>query len=229
MRARANTVALAAVALFTIAALPFPSASASSASRQPACTITGTPGNDMLQGTGAADVICGGAGNDVLVGAGGDDVLIGGAGKDVLIGGAGKDVLIGGPGNDKTYAADLPSQSLNITYDDSLPAGTKIQWKEINACVISDPDQWQDVLPQDSSREVSWTPQAEGCQRARADILYTAQITIGNQAPMALDVKALYYFQGGGGLTCTPKDPRLACVAHLDGHDVSGTVLISLK
>ena len=65
------------------------------------CTITGTPGADLLFGTPGRDVICGLGGNDVLDGNGGNDVLKGGAGADLLNGGDGNDVLYGGLGNDK--------------------------------------------------------------------------------------------------------------------------------
>jgi hypothetical protein len=65
------------------------------------CTITGTPGDDVLTGTPAADVICGLSGKDTLVGLGGDDVLLGGDGADTLLGGGGKDVLTGGKGSDE--------------------------------------------------------------------------------------------------------------------------------
>jgi hypothetical protein len=70
---------------------------------QPACTITGTPRNDVLRGTNGADVICGLGGNDIIYGLGGDDVLIGGAGNDTLYGGAGNDSLRGDAGNDTLY------------------------------------------------------------------------------------------------------------------------------
>jgi predicted extracellular nuclease len=49
------------------------------------CTISGTPGRDVLIGTGGDDVICGLGGDDVLLGRGGADVLIGGEGRDVLV------------------------------------------------------------------------------------------------------------------------------------------------
>jgi Ca2+-binding RTX toxin-like protein len=74
------------------------------------CTITGTPGNDVLTGTPHRDVICGGGGNDRIDGRGGNDILVGGAGNDVLIGGGGSDVLIGGLGANRMYGgpgADL--------------------------------------------------------------------------------------------------------------------------
>ena len=68
------------------------------------CTITGTPGNDVLIGTSHRDVICGGAGNDRIDGRGGNDIVLGGGGADVLIGGPGADVLLAGGGNDTIYA-----------------------------------------------------------------------------------------------------------------------------
>jgi uncharacterized delta-60 repeat protein len=76
------------------------------------CTITGTPGDDVLYGTSGDDHICGLGGNDKIYGKAGADVLDGGPGNDVLKGGKGKDklygrggadVLKGGPGNDKLY------------------------------------------------------------------------------------------------------------------------------
>jgi len=66
-----------------------------------ACTITGTPGPDLLVGTEGRDVICGLGGDDTLSGNGGNDVLIGGDGNDLISGGAGNDLIEGGPGNDK--------------------------------------------------------------------------------------------------------------------------------
>jgi Ca2+-binding RTX toxin-like protein len=53
----------------------------------PACTITGTSGDDDLRGTSGHDVICGLGGNDFIQGLGGNDVLYGGSGADVLSGG----------------------------------------------------------------------------------------------------------------------------------------------
>ncbi|WP_146592020.1 CAP domain-containing protein [Puniceibacterium confluentis] len=63
-------------------------------------TITGTAGNDVLQGSRAADIILGGDGDDLLNGLGDDDSLSGGAGADTLTGGAGADTLTGGAGFD---------------------------------------------------------------------------------------------------------------------------------
>jgi hypothetical protein len=64
------------------------------------CTVTGTPGNDVLRGTRQDDVICGRGGDDRIAGRGGDDTIYGDAGDDVLTGGAGNDKLIGGEGDD---------------------------------------------------------------------------------------------------------------------------------
>ena len=68
-----------------------------------ACTVVGTPGDDVLVGTQGDDVICGLGGDDVLHGRGGDDVLRGGPGDDVLHGGRGSDRLYGGRGGDRLY------------------------------------------------------------------------------------------------------------------------------
>jgi Ca2+-binding RTX toxin-like protein len=55
------------------------------------CTITGTPGDDILTGTSGVDTICGLEGNDVLQGMNGNDILDGGPGADVVTGGNGFD------------------------------------------------------------------------------------------------------------------------------------------
>jgi Tol biopolymer transport system component len=65
------------------------------------CTITGTPGDDVLTGTTGSDVICGLDGDDVIAGRSGNDILKGGEGADDLSGGAGDDRLEGDNGADK--------------------------------------------------------------------------------------------------------------------------------
>jgi Tol biopolymer transport system component len=67
----------------------------------PGCGVTGTIGDDLLEGTAGDDFICGGNGNDVIRGLGGDDVLLGGAGADRLLGGDGADVVAGEAGFDR--------------------------------------------------------------------------------------------------------------------------------
>jgi Ca2+-binding RTX toxin-like protein len=71
-----------------------------------ACTLTGTPDNDQIQGTSGPDVICGLGGDDQLRGLAGDDVLDGGPGADTLDGGSGTDLLLGGSGEDVLLGGD---------------------------------------------------------------------------------------------------------------------------
>ena len=97
-----------------------------SAPAGPACTVTGTAGDDRLSGTKYDDVICGLGGNDQLRGLAGNDRLIGGAGDDQLLGNAGddvltdteggSDVLMGHGGNDTLVATD------GISGNDTLKA-----------------------------------------------------------------------------------------------------------
>jgi Ca2+-binding RTX toxin-like protein len=63
--------------------------------------ISGTPGDDFLDGTPEADRIEGLGGNDEILARAGDDLLDGGDGNDELFGGAGDDVADGGEGNDQ--------------------------------------------------------------------------------------------------------------------------------
>ncbi len=64
------------------------------------CTITGTPGDDVLVGTPGPDVICGRGGDDIIRARGGYDVVRAGPGHDTVRGGNGVDVLEGGRGAD---------------------------------------------------------------------------------------------------------------------------------
>jgi Ca2+-binding RTX toxin-like protein len=93
-RLKATAALLATVSLFAVRA-------GHAAVRSTDCTMTGTPGPDLLFGTPGRDVLCGLGGDDVLDGNGGNDVLKGGAGRDLLNGGNGNDVLYGGLGADK--------------------------------------------------------------------------------------------------------------------------------
>ncbi|WP_426164711.1 VCBS domain-containing protein [Pseudoduganella sp. R-34] len=63
-------------------------------------TITGTNGNDVLEGTCGNDTINSGNGDDCVDGGTGNDSLNGGAGNDTLDGGSGSDQVNGGVGND---------------------------------------------------------------------------------------------------------------------------------
>lgn len=60
--------------------------------------VTGTPGDDHMQGGAGDDRLDGRDGNDDVRGADGNDQLVGGAGNDILFGEAGVDTLSGGSG-----------------------------------------------------------------------------------------------------------------------------------
>jgi Ca2+-binding RTX toxin-like protein len=96
-----NRIKATAALFLTVSLFLVRGAHAHSAAHTTGCTITGTPGADLLFGTPGRDVICGFGGNDVLDGNDGNDVLKGGPGKDLLNGGNGNDLLYGGPGADK--------------------------------------------------------------------------------------------------------------------------------
>jgi len=95
------TAALTAGALLALG-LTAPSA----ASAAPACTITGTWGDDVLVGTPGDDVICGLGGDDTIDGGGGDDVIYGDYGNDRISGGDGNDVIYGEDGRDVIEGGD---------------------------------------------------------------------------------------------------------------------------
>ena len=58
--------------------------------------VTGTSGNDTLDGSGLPDTINALGGNDLVHGGGGNDTIDGGLGADVLYGDAGNDLIYGG-------------------------------------------------------------------------------------------------------------------------------------
>ncbi|KEQ01604.1 RTX toxins and related Ca2+-binding protein, partial [Snodgrassella alvi SCGC AB-598-J21] len=59
-------------------------------------TLDGNSGNDTLNGNDGNDILWGGYGNDILNGGNGNDILWGDSGYDILNGGAGNDILNGG-------------------------------------------------------------------------------------------------------------------------------------
>jgi Ca2+-binding RTX toxin-like protein len=91
-----------------------------------AVTLTGTIGNDILEGWDGNDTITGDAGNDLLDGgfggndsiSGGDgaDTIFGFGGNDTLEGGANGDFIYGGSGNDLILGGDGEDRSAEITY-----------------------------------------------------------------------------------------------------------------
>jgi hypothetical protein len=70
------------------------------------CTVTGTPGDDVLTGTGRDDVICGLGGNDRIRAGGGDDAVFGDEGDDRIDGERGDDTLYGDDGLDRLDGGD---------------------------------------------------------------------------------------------------------------------------
>ncbi len=66
-------------------------------------TITGTAGDDKLNGTIQDDIVDGSSGNDYLRGVQGDDAINGGTGNDTIFGEDGNDIIIGGAGNDVIF------------------------------------------------------------------------------------------------------------------------------
>lgn len=88
------------VAVLVAIAAPSADASRPMDARRPACTITGTNGDDLLHGTTGPDVICARRGDDTVEGRDGDDVLRLGQGNDSFGGGAGDDRVYAGSGVD---------------------------------------------------------------------------------------------------------------------------------
>jgi Ca2+-binding RTX toxin-like protein len=94
-----RTKALAA--LFAAMALILVGGPRASVGNVSGCTITGTPGRDLLFGTHGRDVICGLGGNDVLDGNDGDD-------NDTIFAWDGfADRLDGGRGSDHAWRDKL--------------------------------------------------------------------------------------------------------------------------
>jgi len=102
-------------------------------------TITGTEGDDELEGDDGPDVIVGLGGNDVIAGAGGDDLICAGQGDDDVAGdgeigggklaysvgeGGGDDRIDGGDDNDSLYG-DYSGQIVDFgdDGDDTLVGG----------------------------------------------------------------------------------------------------------
>jgi hypothetical protein len=63
--------------------------------------ISGTPGDDVIDGTSMPDAIDVGAGNDSVAAAQGEDCVVGGRGRDDVVGAQHRDALVGGAGNDR--------------------------------------------------------------------------------------------------------------------------------
>lgn len=84
-------------------------------------TLTGTSGDDILNGLAGNDKLTGNNGDDILWGGDGNDILYGSVGDDNLNGGDGKDTLYGDDGND-TLNAGRSDSSVN-SFSDILYGG----------------------------------------------------------------------------------------------------------
>ena len=88
-----------------------------------ACTIMGTPLNDVLNGTEGNDVICGLDGNDRIVSKGGNDLVLGGKGNDRSGGSKGNDILKGQGGKDRLNGAAQRDKVFGGSKPDRLRGG----------------------------------------------------------------------------------------------------------
>lgn len=91
---------------------------------QSGSTLAGLGGNDTLNGSNGRDTLFGGDGNDSLSGGNNDDALDGGAGDDTLGGGQGRDTLIGGDGNDAIDGGEGEDSIDGGAGDDSITGGS---------------------------------------------------------------------------------------------------------
>lgn len=82
--------------------------------------LSGTTGDDTLNGLTGNDSLHGDAGNDTLIGGPGDDVLDGASGNDTLLGGDSFDDMDGGTGNDTLRGGGGVDQLRGAAGDDKL-------------------------------------------------------------------------------------------------------------
>lgn len=85
-----------------------------------ACTIWGTPGDDLLVGGPGRDVICGLDGDDRLIGGGGNDLIAAEYGADSIVGGPGRDIVVPGIGVDLVDVRDGEFDSVGGIDDDTV-------------------------------------------------------------------------------------------------------------
>ena len=103
--------------------------------------LSGTSGDDAIQGTANADILAGGDGNDRLFGGAGADELRGGNGDDILIGGDGIDLLYGGLGADQ-FILKLDPAEMDQIVDFSPEQGDTvvIDWHQISTRHLTSTD-----------------------------------------------------------------------------------------
>ena len=96
-------------------------------------TLTGTLGDDIVQGLGGNDSIRGRAGDDQIDGGDNDDGIAGDQGDDVVHGGGGADGISGGLGDDLLYG-DAGNDSVGDRDggDDQLFGGAGYDWISVD-------------------------------------------------------------------------------------------------
>ena len=87
-------------------------------------SLSGNGGNDEIFGGSGNDLLSGGEGNDTLRGQRGNDSLFGGEGSDRLFGDVGNDDISGGSGNDLIQGGSEGDRILGGIGDDSISGGT---------------------------------------------------------------------------------------------------------
>lgn len=87
-------------------------------------TLTGTDGDDTLEGGGGRDTLLGLDGDDLLRGGGHEDEICGEAGSDSLFGGSRVDDLDGGEGPDRLLGGDANDWLFGGAGHDRLLGGT---------------------------------------------------------------------------------------------------------
>ena len=86
-------------------------------------TISGGPGNDVLQGAALDDLLIGGAGDDTLIGDRRDDLIFGGSGNDTIFGETGRDNLFGQDGDDRIFGGGNEDHLYGMAGADILDGG----------------------------------------------------------------------------------------------------------
>ncbi|OGA32302.1 MAG: hypothetical protein A3F75_13230 [Betaproteobacteria bacterium RIFCSPLOWO2_12_FULL_64_23] len=96
--------------------------------------LSGSAGNDHIQGGALNDDIGGDAGDDWIEGGSGSDYVWGGANNDLIEGGTESDILVGGDGNDRLYANTQTDTAAAIASGNSdMGSGQKGDWLSGNA------------------------------------------------------------------------------------------------
>jgi serralysin len=88
--------------------------------------VSGTTGNDIIEGSQEPDILRGLGGSDLLKGRGGNDVLYGNSGADRIYGAGGADTIIGGHDADKLWGGAGRDGFIYNTVADSTHAAPDI-------------------------------------------------------------------------------------------------------